>query len=429
MTSPTGTSHDRPAPLLGLPMELLEWVVTYLPSEDLFNLRRSCSDLANGTTRYMAKTYFKTLHVLMLDQNSISRLMCIARHPVYKLAVKMVYMNIATLSETAARKKELSAIRRAVYAEHFNFRTSAFALIAHALDAFHKAGNIPEFNTLACQLYPTNPSVLSPWGTKQLIRQLGAGPLTYGNPFGDQKAFEILCHAIFESGAPVPRLKLGDDHYRFDPFIMGRVSLDYPEEQPFRYLKHLELWLDHYRVDSWLEGKARERRESDIDVKRLCVLHIVSQAHRLESLSIDSSGSYCSYANRSCDAVIFRSLATDKLPGFPKPLQQLRDLMLQGHEVPKQTLLDFIVDHKTTLKSLDLWEVMDGKRDDPDIKDEIFATAHDIQGFKLRIGRVYEGTSRSMYPGDDGWALPEWETAESERQPLRRAIGEEAAIE
>lgn len=66
--------NDTQSPLHDLPIELLEWILPYLESEDLFSLRLASRELATKTVQYMAKTYFTWLHIFMLDSSGISRL-------------------------------------------------------------------------------------------------------------------------------------------------------------------------------------------------------------------------------------------------------------------------------------------------------------------------------------------------------------------
>lgn len=406
----------------------------------------------------------------MMDRESMKRLMRIAAHPVYGLAIRRIDFNTAVLvneekyedgrevveigsddedhaddgsdseeeadeevdeeDDDGASETDNAMVyqdtpldiahRRAVFRDHVEFRNHVQGCVAAVLKSLDQSGGpVPEIRTIVGCLWPTDSAFKGPWGIKRLIRDVGRRYLTTGvHEHRSYRPYDMLCGAIGESDCALKTLSLGHHYRYFDPWTLKSLILQEPVRAPFKHLRHLNLYLEELKVASWLEGEARERAQSDVNAKRCCVLWLVSQATQLESLSLDSKSFYLQETDilneksRACDAVVFRSLVMDKHALFPKALQHIKELSLHGHEVPKQMLLDFIRDHGSTLRSLKLWEITDQSRVDPDIKDHIFAAARDIEGFRLKIGRVYEGTRTSSHSNDYGRSL-EWEIASS----------------
>lgn len=406
-----------------LPQELFEWTARFLPSEDLFNLRLASKDMAAKTVKIMSERYFRELHVLMMDQASMTRLMFICLHPEFKKGVRVIKFNNAVLEDEENNygyyelpdKWETwitNAHQQSIYDSHIQFRSMIQKCIYGVLSYFDLSGVTPEIQTTGYGLnLPPDSTIQAPWGVNRLKRELGEQRLVHRGYRRDQKAYDLLCRGIFSSSLKIQRLTLGQRCAIFDPWTLIESIAAYDRYEPFRRLTHLELHLPEQKVDTWernIPGRVR-----DIDAHVCAIMWLVSQAESLESLSLCcESNNYVTEYARSCDAEFFQALAEAQLIGFEKLLMRIKHLSLEGHEIPKKMLLDFVREHSSTLRSLDLWEIIDGKRDDPGMKMDIFQAARDIPDVRLRMGRVYEGTRAAIYSDQEGWVLPQWESSE-----------------
>ncbi|GIZ44400.1 hypothetical protein CKM354_000759800 [Cercospora kikuchii] len=415
--TPTTTN----SPLHDLPIELLELILPYLESGDLFNLRLASTELAAKTVQYMAKTYFSWLHVIMLDASGMSRLIWVAKHPVYKSAVKRIELNVTLLKDPeehehcpwtreSDRTRDKIAKYRTLYANHMDARSDAQHRLKLVLNLFQLAGNIPVISaTFGPYMSPLSPGYPNAWGVEKLFRDHGDQVLVRGDALVDQSAYGALCWAIYESTAEIVHLLYGDWEHHLDPWILGHAMLLYPHRAPFTHLRSLTLLLPLQRRYSGLRGVEMRQNCQMIDFNRTAILTLVSQAERLDYLSLTCEISYDSDGGRQCDDTFFQALVAEKLPTYEKPLRYIAEVELNGHEIPKEMLLSFIREHKATLQSLELEKIVDEDRDDPDIKQDVFAAAQDIVGFKLKMDDVSEGEEYARDKPD----LPVWETIES----------------
>lgn len=109
-----------------LPVELIESIAVYLPSDDLFNLRLASTSLAAKTAEYIIRTYYRDLHVLMMDAHCMRRLWQISRYPVYRDAVRSIRFNVSTVKGKGSEYKvqtsrgaiSLLSIRSTTYTAH-----------------------------------------------------------------------------------------------------------------------------------------------------------------------------------------------------------------------------------------------------------------------------------------------------------------------
>ncbi|CAK1362750.1 hypothetical protein CB0940_05067 [Cercospora beticola] len=346
--------NDAQSPLHDLPIELLEWILPYLESEDLFNLRLASTELAAKTVKYMAKTYFTWLHIFMLDSSGISRLIWIAKHPVYKSAVKKIEFNVAVLQDPEEYEHdtwtdplyltpEKILKYRKLYADHMDLRAQARHRLKLVLNLFHLAGNVPAisattYGPLALFMDCGHPSA---WGVHYLFREHGDRVVVRGNGIVEQSVYAALCWAIFESAAQIGILNLGGLGHSIDPWLFGYAMLVLPHSAPFTHLRSLTLSLPRQR---WLNGlKGADMRENyqTIELNRIALLTLVSQAEKLEYLALTCDLGHDLEGNRECNAIFFRTLAEDQLPKYAKPLQHIIDMELECHEIPKAMLLKF----------------------------------------------------------------------------------------
>lgn len=416
-----------PSHLQNLPQELLEATAQFLPSEDLFNLRLTSTEMASRTTDLMSRTYFRDVYTLMMDPASIGRLLEVLAHPVFKEAIRVIKFSIAvpedeecnhhvSFSGPGDEDEEgwkawiTTPAQQEIYDQHINFRDLVKTAVYCILTLCRIAGVTPEIRTLQGGFYSPDSQV--PWGTKRLDNELGERRLTCGNEDTEQKAYGMLLHAIFASDFEITRLALGHCYARLDPRTLVNVISDVERCEPFKHLTHLELNLRSQQISPWEENVPEKR--DDIKAHADSILWMIAQAESLESLSLICQNDYITADRRSCDTVFFKALVNNRIPGFRKPLTCIKNLSLLGHDIPKRTLLEFVQEHRSTLKSLYLWEVIDGKRDDPNMKKDLFAAAKDITDFRLKMGRVYEGTRPAVYSNHKGWALPKWESLDPE---------------
>lgn len=421
--SPMNSIGESPSHLQNLPQELFEWTAEFLPSEDLFNLRLTCKDMAARTTKLMARTYFKELYVLMMDAASMARLIEVCMHPAFNKAIKVIKFNIAVLEdeennyhinlfEPGDERDEpwttwiTTKEQQEMYDQHICFREHVKTCIGLIFDYCHRAGIMPEIRTLAGGFYSEDSSFQVPYGTKRLERELGGRRLNLGFNNLEQKAYSMMCYGLFASDLEISRLTLGHHSARFDPWTLAEAMNEFENYMPFRNLTHLDLSLTDHRVSSWVADVPG--RLSEIKTSVNAFQWLILQAESLESLVLNCYNEYLSGEKRAGDVVFFNSLVKECLPF--KPLQGIKHLRLQGHDIPKRMLLDFVREYASTLRSLELWEIIDGKRDDKNIKNDLFGAAEDIPDFKLRMGRVYEGTRKAVYSNHKGWAPPVWES-------------------
>ncbi|PPJ56835.1 hypothetical protein CBER1_10164 [Cercospora berteroae] len=267
------TSTDTNSPLHALPIELLEWILPYLESEDLFNLRLASKELAAKTVQYMAKTYFTWIHIFMLDSSGISRLIWIAKHPVYRSAVKKIEFNVAILQDpdeyehdtwTAALYLTPEKILkyRKLYADHMDLRAQARHRLKLVLNLFHLAGNVlaisaTTYGSLALFIDCGHPSA---WGVHYLFGEHGDRVVVRGNGVVEQSVYAALCWATFESAARIDTLNFGGVGYSIDPWLFGYAMLVLPYSALFTHLRSLALSLPRQR---WLNGvKGADLREN-----------------------------------------------------------------------------------------------------------------------------------------------------------------------
>lgn len=414
---------EMPDHLQNLPQELLEAIAQFLPREDLFNLRLTSTEMASRTTSLMARTYFRDIHLLMMDPGSMFRLIAVLTHPVFKKAIRVIMFNTAVLEdkqnkyythldepgEEGWKTWITTPLQQKAYDLHIQFRPLAKTFTHCILELCHRAGVAPEIKTIQGGLRP--PDSQGPWGVKELKSTLGQDRLICSHRM-EQEAYGMLLHGIFSSDFEITRLALGHHRSHFDPWMLVEAMAEFKRWEPFTHLTHLDLNLKEQTVWPWERNVPARLR--DIEAHVTSIFWMIAQAESLESLVLACQCDYISEDRRLCDTVFFSALVHDHIPGFKKPLSSIKHLTLEGHEIPKQMLLDFVRDHQSTLRSLDLWEIIDGKLDDTAMKQDLFEAARGIADFKLKMGRVYEGTRPAVYSNHEGWALPQWESLDSE---------------
>lgn len=320
------------------------------------------------------------------------------------------------LTRACFRTPEKIAKYRALYESHVDFRKYVKHRLELALNLFAFARNVPYISTTLGH-YTSHPNPVMPgaFGAKKLEAEHGRHVFEECDPLVDKNPHDIVCRAIYGSAASISHLQLGDFDYRFDPWTLGQMMFEHPHWTPFKHLRDLTLILPCHKVPPGLKGKELRRHRQFLETNLLIILTLVSQAERLESFSLDCKGSWSELQSIGGDTIIFQSLVKDKLPLHGRPLQHIAELDLRGHDIPKDVLLNFIRDHKETLKSLDLTDIVDGERDDLEIKHDIFASAQDILGFKLRMDSVYDVGRETTTSTDNDDSCPAWETIESWR--------------
>lgn len=353
------------------------------------------------------------------------RMLEICRHSQFGKFVKVVEFNITVLEDEEHQSGVFlegeewedwitTEEQREVYEEHVQFRGYVQECVEFMLKIFQVSGRkkMPEIKTMFGGLCPEDKSIQRPWGVKRLEEELGGRRLTFGHASTDQEAHEMVCRAIFSSSSPsdtkTENLTLGHVNYAFKPSILAPMIQEVDGVEPFKHLTRLSLHLsEQKKTDVWGDEFFTA---SEIDAERRGLMWLISQATCLEFLELYCKAPYMMEKDRSGDTVFFQALAKTSLPSFPKPLQKIKNLKFFGHEIPKDMLLEFVREHASTLKSLELWEIIDKKRDDRDVKMEILEAGKEILDFKLKMGRVYEGTRKAVYSNHEGWVLPQWES-------------------
>jgi hypothetical protein len=140
ITSTQGIAH---AAILDLPPEIFELVALQLPPEDLPSLRITCRDAASKAHRAFKRAHFQNPCFLLCDEQSLTTLEEISRHPVYARAVKQLWFGgfyHPPRTHNGIRiSSELMAHRNKLWKENRDSSTITTTLICYA--AFSTTSN------------------------------------------------------------------------------------------------------------------------------------------------------------------------------------------------------------------------------------------------------------------------------------------------
>ena len=85
--------------ILKLPVELIEPIAVQLSTDDLFATTLASEELDSKTSLYIAKRYFTERS--SLRHRSMVNSISIALHPLYRILMRKIYLDVATLATSA----------------------------------------------------------------------------------------------------------------------------------------------------------------------------------------------------------------------------------------------------------------------------------------------------------------------------------------
>ena len=395
------------AHILRLPVELIEWIASYLDRTELLDLRYACRDLEARTSSITASTFFKDRTFLMADEYSLDTLCEISRHPLYQKSIKVIRLSLLTLRRTHAEwsnrcgpscytrmmcgppntradrayNRRLSEGYKECISQEDKFQIGKdIEYLPAALVNFMRAGNVPRVSTstrneVACRVPPD-------WDCLDRVTSY-RDCLTL--EYEIERPFEIIHRALVDAAFPIRKLRLG---HLIAPAPLAPF-LYRGSPTTFAHLRHLRLDIVFTMVyrgetDRAVFDKAYGERQG--------LLRVVSEAQNLETFALGVLGEP-ERAVRLAEKYrgVFPWLVCGQIESLPKPFQHLRSLDLEEDDMMPDLLLRFIEDHRSTLESFYVDGIIDGKSVHPEFEETIRSAA-ETTGIRLSVQGCYART-------------------------------------
>ncbi|KAK4541102.1 hypothetical protein LTR36_008327 [Oleoguttula mirabilis] len=391
------------ARLLELPVELVEWIAQDLSTSDLMSTRLACRELEAKVSTVFAKKCFVDRAFFVNDRTSMLVLVQIAQHPLYAKTMKRVRFNVARLLDSKndharrvsvkeqggenrssrARNRECRQQYEQLAQDERRFRKdSQYSLLSAVLSSFVVVRNTPAIAIGAHNLDgPTGTH-----GVQRLRREIGYRSC-FAFPSTVKKPFENLWVAMMEAEYPITNLTLGNCTFgtyknRDVPVPLSALSQG-KTKGSFRHLTSLKLTLPPSHVEGGLEVLDR------IDNELVGVLNLLTEAAHLQKLNLVVPISK-NEPHKRCDPLTLAAIIRSKVARKPEHLQHIRELTLAGHSLPFRWVVDFVREHRVTLRKLVLHEVIEDNRVPRDAEKRLRA-ASGREDFVVTMYRAFAG--------------------------------------
>ncbi|KAK5125489.1 hypothetical protein LTR85_000600 [Meristemomyces frigidus] len=154
--------HSGHSALLDLPVELVEWIASYLAFKDVLNARITCKALHTCTNTAFGRVALSERSFLLSYPTSMQTLYDISIHPVYSRWVKCIRFSIASLQTPSSDHTQRTHVLReaqnrqdrlerrdfawqhaVLYRQEAEFKPRCRRVLSKILTKFLKSSNVP----------------------------------------------------------------------------------------------------------------------------------------------------------------------------------------------------------------------------------------------------------------------------------------------
>lgn len=395
--------------LLDLPVEILEWIATYIPSFDLLRLRSACRLLDAISQKSVASTFFSDVCVILSCPISMWNLLQIATHERFSRSMRHIRLSHMRLRssfddhdtrrleyltipnrEERARIRQMRGNHTLLSKSESEFREGQdTTILAAALLSFKAAGNTPAISSLGRWLEDDIGPAVKALGLEKMRSALGYRNVMY-RPWADAHLYEVLFEALAQTEYPIETLELGDPSGLGSAFSVTSFSPPLLLLSGFSALRSLQLVLRPHGPPPW-NSTSRATWMDDMS-RFLLFVEAASNVERF-SLTIEDQAAVRGSTHWATFGLVAQMRPNDGLMRTGKVFPKLQCLELEHHSVDLEMLLKFVRDRRATLKGIRLQYIRDGSKDYPDINDQIrnAAGAWEHEDFWLSIIDCYNG--------------------------------------